>query len=72
MIKSVTRAEFNALKTAAYAALELAMKHDPDHAKQLRDLGLQVGILERQMERLGAPQYRVISKGKLPAAKRTK
>lgn len=72
MTKPITRAEFNVWKKTAFAALELAMKHDPDHAEQLRDLELRVGILERQMERLGAPQYRVISKGKLPAAKRTK
>ncbi len=72
MTKPITRAEFNALKMMASAALQLALKHDPAHAKQLRDLECSVGILERQMEHLAAPQYRIISKGKLPTAKRTR
>lgn len=72
MSKPITRAEFNALKAVAYSVLGMVIKHDPDHAKQLRDLERRVGILERQMERLGAPQYRVIGKGKLPASRRTR
>lgn len=42
-------------KVAAYAwdAMQLASSHDPDHEKRL-------AILERQVERLGAPQYRTV------------
>ena len=49
-----------------------AQNHDPEHAKELRDLRCRVAILERQAERLGAPQYRTVYKGKLPSTKRTK
>ena len=33
-------------------------------SKEIRDLQLRVSITERQLERLGAPQYRVVYKGK--------
>lgn len=48
-----------AAHVAAYAwdAMELASTHDPDHERRLE-------ILERQMERIGAPQYRLVKKGR--------
>lgn len=46
-----TVAEFKKLQKTANEALRLASKHDPD-------LERRIVILERQMERLDAPQYR--------------
>jgi hypothetical protein len=66
MIKLVTKKEYNELQKTANEALRLAITHDPDHGKMLRDLTIRVETIERQMERLGAPQYRVVSKGKAP------
>jgi hypothetical protein len=54
--KPITRTEYNKLYQLAKDALRLASTHDPDHE-------LRISILERQVERLGAPIYRVI-KGK--------
>lgn len=47
-IKTVTLKE---LAAYAWNAMQLASTHDPD-------LEQRIGILERQMERLGVPQYR--------------
>ena len=57
MIKPVTRKEFQKLLRIATEALRLASKHDPD-------LERRISVLERQVERLGAPQYRLVRKGK--------
>jgi hypothetical protein len=46
-----TIAEFKKVQKTAAEALRLASKHDPD-------LEERIVILERQMKRLGAPQYR--------------
>lgn len=46
-----TRTEFKKVQKDSTEALRLASKHDPD-------LELRIAILERQMKRLGAPQYR--------------
>lgn len=57
-------------KLAAYAwnTNEQASNHDPEHAKELkllqkenRELEIRIGVLERQMERIGAPQYRRVA-----------
>lgn len=55
----------NLEKVAAHAwdAMTMASTHDPDHAKELRELRSRIEVLERQMERIGAPLYR--SKGNL-------
>lgn len=49
-------------------AMMMASSHDPDHArelkalnKELNELTTRVAILERQMERIGAPQYRRVA-----------
>jgi len=57
VIKPVTRKEFQKLLRIATEALRLASKHDPD-------LERRISVLERQVERLGAPQYRLVRKGK--------
>lgn len=41
----------------SYDAMQLVSTHDPD-------LEQRIAVLERQMQRLGAPQYRVVRKGK--------
>jgi hypothetical protein len=75
MVKPITRKEYNKLVQQVKDALRLASTHDPDHAKLLNDharwlvqLGTQlcnrIDIIERQLERLGAPQYRTVRKGK--------
>lgn len=53
MLKPITRKEFNKLNQIAKDALRLASKHDPDLEKR-------IVVLERQMERLGALQYRKV------------
>ena len=45
------------IASVAWDALMLASNHDPD-------LESRISILERQMQRLGAPQYRTIYAGK--------
>jgi hypothetical protein len=48
-------------KLAEYAwdAMQLASSHDPDHAFTLESFEDRISVLERQMERIGAPQYRI-------------
>lgn len=65
MIKPVTRAEYNKLVKWLKDVTRLASTHDPDHGHRL-------DILERQMVRIGAPQYRTFRKGKPEPVKRTK
>jgi len=66
MRKPITRAEFNKVARHAKWALTLASNHDPDpdHEDQLKSLRLRLDIVERQLQRMNAPQYRVIRKGK--------
>jgi hypothetical protein len=59
--KPITRKEYNRLCRQVKDALELASNHDPDHE-------LRLAIIERQLQRLGAPQYRTIRKGKEDSA----
>lgn len=42
----------------SWDAMQLASTHDPDHAKELKELRMRIEVMERQLERLGAPQYR--------------
>jgi hypothetical protein len=52
----------NLKRLAAYAwdAMQLASSHDPDHAKELKELRIRIDVLERQLERIGVPQYRLV------------
>jgi hypothetical protein len=45
-------------------ALKLASTHDPDIMKWITELEYRLDIAERQLERLGAPQYRSSSRRK--------
>jgi hypothetical protein len=56
MRKPITREEFARHERMIREALRLSSTHDPDIMNRL-------AILERQVERLGAPQYRVIRNG---------
>lgn len=51
--KTVDFQRFLDAEKNAKEALRLASKHDPD-------LELRISVLERQMKRLGAPQYRKV------------
>lgn len=53
MIKPITRKEYNLVLRMAKDALRMASTHDPEHEQRL-------AVLERQMERIGAPQYRKV------------
>ena len=55
--KFIETASMKRLKGFAWDAMQLASTHDPD-------LLLRIEVLERQMQRLGAPQYRAVRKGK--------
>lgn len=70
----VTRQEFTNIERMIKDALKLASTHDPDHAKLLSDharwlvqLGTEFGnrldVVERRLDRVGAPQYRTEKKG---------
>ena len=63
MTKPITRKEFQKLTRIAMDALRLASNHDPDHETRL-------DVLERQMQRIGAPQYRLRCKSKILLNKR--
>ena len=64
--KFIASKDIKEIAAHAWDALTLASTHDPDHAKKLRELESRIEVLERQMERIGAPQYRTIYKGKSP------
>jgi len=56
--KFIAEVDLKRLAGCAWDAMILASTHDPDH-------DIRLSILERQMERFGAPQYRVLRKGKM-------
>jgi hypothetical protein len=76
MPQFVSIKEFKELQKIAKEALRLASRHDPDIMKMLerlikhvnREVGVaqdlplchRIDILERQMKRIGAPQYRKV------------
>ena len=70
MKKLTPRAEFvkhaslARVRRRAWDAMAMASSHDPDHAKELLELRSRIEVLEREMERIGAPLYRTIRKGK--------
>ena len=53
----IKEADLQTVAAWAWDAMMLVSTHDPEHEHRLN-------ILERQTERLGAPQYRVVRKGK--------
>lgn len=57
MVKPITRKEFNKLSRLALDCMKLASTHDPDHERRL-------DVIERQLQRLGAPQYRMVKRGR--------
>lgn len=63
------------IATVAWDAMCMASTHDPDLVKAIsetdhkleswvKQLWREIDILKRQTERLGAPQYRMVRKGK--------
>jgi hypothetical protein len=62
--KFIKEVNFERLAGFAWDAMVLASTHDPEHEKDLFELRSRIEVLERQMERIGAPQYRTIRKGK--------
>lgn len=67
----IKNVDLKRLAAFAWDAMQLASSHDPDHAKQLEEcriwllkLERRLDVIDRQMERIGAPQYRVVYKGK--------
>ena len=63
-MKPVGTMQFKKLEKVAKEALRLASSHDPDHAHDLKSLRLRLDIVERQLQRMNAPQFRVIRKGR--------
>lgn len=61
----VTKREFDRLKRDVRDALYLSSTHDPDH-------DLRLSIVERRLDRLGAPQYRSPHQRKGRAKRRKK
>lgn len=56
-MKVVTQKEWNETQSRLKEALRLASSHDPDLLRRIE-------VLERQVSRLGAPQYRLLRKGR--------
>jgi hypothetical protein len=63
-MKPIGTMQFKKLEKVAREALRLASSHDPDQAHELKSLRLRLEIVERQLVRMQAPQYRVIRKGR--------
>jgi hypothetical protein len=77
MKKPITRKEFQLVQRQVKDALKLASTHDPDHAIEIRralrwcerlfgrviKLEDRVDVTERQLQRVGAPQYRKVRNG---------
>jgi hypothetical protein len=61
--KFIATADEKKLRGWAWDAMMLASTHDPDHAKELRAITDRLNIIERQLERIGAPQYRKVRTG---------
>jgi hypothetical protein len=56
----------------AWDAMMLASSHDPEHARELialnrelNELTSRVCVIERQLKRIGAPQYRRVYGGRI-------
>jgi hypothetical protein len=62
-MKPIGTMQFKKVERTARQALLLASNHDPDHEQQLKSLRLRLDIVERQLQRMCAPQYRVVLKG---------
>jgi hypothetical protein len=74
----IKNADLKRLAAYAWDAMQLASTHDPDLAKSIKQLEAfnrgywlrhdelisRIEILGRQVERLGAPQYRIVRKVK--------
>ena len=72
MTKPITRKEWKELWSFVRGVAKQASNHDPEHSQELRDhdsvladqqgwllsINSRLDVLERQMERIGAPQYR--------------
>lgn len=73
--KFIKEAAPKAIAAMTWDAMHMASTHDPDLVKAIsetdhkleswvKQLWREVDILKRQTERLGAPQYRMVRKGK--------
>lgn len=60
----IKNATLERLAKHSWGAMTLASRHDPDLLKLIGDLQSRVDVIERQLERIGAPQYRLVRKGK--------
>lgn len=58
--KFVEGVTFKRLAGYSWDAMQLASTHDPEYAKYILKLERRLAILERQMERIGAPLYRAV------------
>ncbi len=69
--KFMAKANQKDIAARAWDAMIMASTHDPDHSLEIKCLKRDVNIIfskletiDRQLERLGAPQYRIFRKGK--------
>jgi hypothetical protein len=69
--KFIKYASHRHIAKKAWDAMMMASTHDPDHAQKLkcmmRDVNIifdKLHVIERQIERLGAPQYRKVYAGR--------
>jgi hypothetical protein len=63
----IANTDLKKLTGYAWDTMQLASNHDPDICRWLTALIRRVDVLERQMERIGASQYRTIYEGKTRA-----
>lgn len=66
-VKTVAWERFEKVERDAKEALRLASHHDPDHERRFKELYNRIAVIDRQLQRLCAPEYRVVRKGKKKA-----
>jgi hypothetical protein len=66
--KFVAQLDLRKFASILWNTMIQASHHDPDHAKELEKLSSRLDVVEHQLWRLGAPQYRTVYKGKNKSA----
>lgn len=56
--KFLSKFDDHKLAAVVWDVMQQASSHDPDLLKAIRNLDSQVAVLERRLDRIGAPKYR--------------
>jgi len=61
--KFIASRDEKTLRGWVWDAMMIASTHDPVHAKELKSITDRLDVIERQLQRIGAPQYRKVRNG---------